>query len=78
MLICLLLIRSDFQTNEKKIMSELDELAKTAGQQNKKKADMKGAVEGTEAIREWVSLAFYVSWASLRSAFAKRIFLFQT
>ncbi len=64
MLICLLLIRSDFQTNEKKIMGELDELAKQAGQKDKKKADMKGAVEGTEAIREWVSFSLSVSFAS--------------
>ena len=37
-------------------MAELDELAKTQAQgKAKKKGDMKGAVEGTEAIREWVS-----------------------
>jgi hypothetical protein len=43
---------SDFKTNEKKIMGQLDDLAKVAGAK-KKKGDMKGAVEGTEAIREW-------------------------
>ena len=35
-------------------MGQLDDLAKAAGAK-KKKGDMKGAVEGTEAIREWVS-----------------------
>ena len=48
------LYSSDFKTNEKKIMGQLDDLAKVAGAK-KKKGDMKGAVEGTEAIREWVS-----------------------
>ena len=61
-----LLFRSDFKTNEKKIMQELDSLAKNADTRKKKKGgDMKGAVEGTEAIREWVSsvsgLALYHS-----------------
>ena len=37
-------------------MQELDSLAKNADTRKKKKGgDMKGAVEGTEAIREWVS-----------------------
>ena len=37
-------------------MQELDTLAKNADtRKKKKKGDMKGAVEGTEAIREWVS-----------------------
>ena len=36
-------------------MSELDDMEKLAGGK-KKKGDMKGAVEGTEAIREWVSM----------------------
>ena len=36
-------------------MSELDGLAKEVGGKKKKGGDMKGAVEGTEAIREWVS-----------------------
>jgi hypothetical protein len=45
---------SDFKTNEKKIMQELDTLAKNADTRKKKgKGDMAGAVEGTEAIREW-------------------------
>ncbi len=44
-------------------MGELDELAKKAGQSDKKKGgDMKGAVEGTEAIREWVSFSFSVAF----------------
>ena len=52
----MLVFRSDFKTNEKKIMQELDTLAKNADTRKKKgKGDMKGAVEGTEAIREWVS-----------------------
>ena len=52
----MLVFRSDFKTNEKKIMQELDSLAKNADTRKKKKGgDMKGAVEGTEAIREWVS-----------------------
>lgn len=46
--------RSDFQTNEKKIMGELDDLAKSAGAK-KRKGDMNSAVEGTEEIRAWVS-----------------------
>ena len=37
-------------------MQELDTLAKNADTRKKKgKGDMAGAVEGTEAIREWVS-----------------------
>jgi hypothetical protein len=43
---------SDFQTNEKKIMGELDDLAKSAGAK-KRKGDMNSAVEGTEEIRAW-------------------------
>ena len=43
----------NFKTNEKKIMSELDEIVKKAnkGKKGKKGGDMKGAVEGTEEIR---------------------------
>lgn len=38
-------------------MSELDEIVKKAnkGKKGKKGGDMKGAVEGTEEIRSWVS-----------------------
>jgi len=40
---------SDFKTNEKKIMGELDEIVKlSGGKKNAKASDMKGAVEGTE------------------------------
>lgn len=41
----------DFKTNEKKIMTELDDLGKKFAKS--KKGDMGSAVEGTEAIREW-------------------------
>jgi len=45
----------DFETNELKIMAELDSLENKAneGKKGKKKSDMKGAVEGTEEIRKW-------------------------
>lgn len=43
-----------FKTNEKKIMSELDEIVKKQQKGKKKKGgDMKGAVEGAEEIRLW-------------------------
>ena len=43
----------DFKTNEKKIMKEIDDIQKKVGQT--KKGGMQSAVDGTEAIREWVS-----------------------
>lgn len=44
----------NFKTNEKKIMSELDDIVKKQQKGKKKKGgDMKGAVEGTEEIRLW-------------------------
>jgi hypothetical protein len=48
--------RSDFKTNEKKIMKELDFLASSTGKNGGKAADLGGAMEGTEEIRQWVSL----------------------
>ena len=48
---------SDFETNEKKIMDELDKLAKTA-QGGKKGGSKQDAADGTEEIRQWVSLTF--------------------
>ena len=52
--------RSDFQTNEQKIMDELDGLVNLVnnkkGKKSKRGGDMKSAREGAEAIREWVSL----------------------
>ena len=44
-----------------KIMADLDKLEKQAseGKKGKGKADMKGAVDGTEAIRKWVSKHFF-------------------
>ena len=44
-------------------MSELDGLAKEVGGKKKKGGDMKGAVEGTEAIRQWVSIEICVQRA---------------
>ena len=46
---------SDFKTNEKKIMKELDQLQSTAGRSSSKGGDLGGAMEGTEEIRQWVS-----------------------
>jgi hypothetical protein len=43
---------SDFETNEKKIMDELDKLAKTA-QGGKKGGSKQDAADGTEEIRSW-------------------------
>ena len=45
-----------------KIMADLDKLEKQAseGKKGKGKADMKGAVDGTEAIRKWVSHNFFL------------------
>ena len=45
-----------------KIMADLDKLEKQAseGKKGKGKADMKGAVDGTEAIRKWVSNTFFL------------------
>lgn len=44
---------SDFKTNEKKIMKELDQLQSTAGRASSKGGDLGGAMEGTEEIRQW-------------------------
>jgi len=43
---------SDFKTNEKKIMKELDQLYASSGKKSKS-GDLGGAMEGTEEIRQW-------------------------
>lgn len=52
----------EFKTNEKKIMSKIDQLAKEASAGKGKKAagggSMKDAVDSTESIRKWVSICF--------------------
>ena len=46
---------SDFKTNEKKIMKELDDLQRQFGRAAGKASDLGGAMEATEEIRQWVS-----------------------
>ena len=50
----LLFCSSDFDTNEKKIMDELDKLARQT-QKGKKGGSMSDAAGGAEEIRGWVS-----------------------
>lgn len=61
---------SDFKTNEKKIMKELDQLAASTGKGGGKAADLGGAMEGTEEIRQWVSfMHFLLCVTSYRKTF---------
>lgn len=75
----MLFLRDTFKTNEKKIMSELDEIVKKQQKGKKKKGgDMKGAVEGAEEIRLWVSKigrAARIFSAALRIILFERIFV---